>query len=46
MTCGRHVGQLPGNINLLPHAEPDDGRLDVYVASPHRITHGCGCSSG
>ena len=40
MTClVANVGQLPGNINLLPNAEPDDGRLDVYVASPHRITH-------
>lgn len=34
-----NVSQLPGNITLLPDATPDDGRLDVYVASPHRITH-------
>lgn len=34
-----NVSQLPGNITLLPKATPDDGRLDVYVASPHRITH-------
>jgi diacylglycerol kinase (ATP) len=29
-----NVGKLPGNIVLIP-----DGRLDVYVASPHRFTH-------
>ena len=23
----------------MPEAQPDDGRLDVYVASPHRLTH-------
>jgi diacylglycerol kinase (ATP) len=34
-----NVGRLPGNIILIPGAEPDDGRLDVYVASPHRLTH-------
>jgi diacylglycerol kinase (ATP) len=34
-----NVGKLPGNITLIPGAEPDDGRLDVYVASPHRLTH-------
>ena len=34
-----NVSQLPGNISLIPDAEPDDGLLDVYVASPHRITH-------
>ena len=33
-----NVGALPGNITLIPGAEPDDGRLDVYVASPHRFT--------
>ena len=33
-----NVGGLPGNITLIPGAEPDDGRLDVYVASPHRFT--------
>jgi diacylglycerol kinase (ATP) len=32
-----NVGELPGNITLIPGAEPDDGRLDVYVASPHRL---------
>jgi YegS/Rv2252/BmrU family lipid kinase len=33
-----NVGGLPGNIILIPGAEPDDGQLDVYVASPHRLT--------
>jgi diacylglycerol kinase family enzyme len=34
-----NVGKLPGNIVLIPEAEAHDGRLDVYVASPHRLTH-------
>jgi diacylglycerol kinase (ATP) len=34
-----NVGMLAGNITLMPGASPDDGRLDVYVASPHRLTH-------
>src|SRR6185436_17966900 len=34
-----NVGTLAGNLTLLPDARPDDGRLDVYVASPHRVTH-------
>jgi YegS/Rv2252/BmrU family lipid kinase len=34
-----NVSKLPGNITLLPRAKPDDGLLDVYVASPHRFTH-------
>ena len=33
-----NVGGLPGNITLIPGAKPDDGLLDVYVASPHRFT--------
>ena len=33
-----NVGKLPGNITLIPGARPDDGRLDIYVASPHRLT--------
>jgi diacylglycerol kinase (ATP) len=32
-----NVSKLPGNIILIPGAEPDDGRLDIYVASPHRL---------
>ena len=34
-----NVGQLMGNISLIPGAEPDDGMLDIYIASPHRATH-------
>lgn len=34
-----NVGTLTGGITLLPLAKADDGRLDVYVASPHRFTH-------
>ena len=34
-----NVGKLAGNLTLLPDARPDDGRLDVYVASPHRLSH-------
>ena len=34
-----NVGTLAGNIVLIPDAQAEDGRLDVYVASPHRFTH-------
>jgi len=34
-----NVGSLAGNLTLIPDARPDDGRLDVYVASPYRLTH-------
>lgn len=34
-----NVAQLTGNITLIPGAEPDDGRLDVFIASPRRISH-------
>jgi diacylglycerol kinase (ATP) len=34
-----NVGKLAGNLTLIPGARPDDGRLDVYVASPHRFSH-------
>ena len=34
-----NVGSLAGNLTLLPDARPDDGRLDVYVAAPRRLTH-------
>ena len=34
-----NVGVLPGNITLMPDAQPDDGLLDVYLASPHRLSH-------
>jgi diacylglycerol kinase family enzyme len=34
-----NVGELAGNLTLIPHARPDDGKLDVYVASPRRLVH-------
>jgi diacylglycerol kinase family enzyme len=34
-----NVGELPGNIALIPGADPDDGLLDLYVASPQRLRH-------
>jgi diacylglycerol kinase (ATP) len=34
-----NVGKLTGNITLIPQARPDDGMVDIYVASPHRFTH-------
>jgi diacylglycerol kinase (ATP) len=34
-----NVGTLSGGIKLLPLAKADDGRLDLFVASPHRFTH-------
>lgn len=33
-----NVSTLTGNLVLIPGAKPDDGLLDVYVASPHRFT--------
>ncbi len=40
MTClVGNVGKLPGGLVLMPDAEFDDGHLDVYVASPRRVTH-------
>jgi diacylglycerol kinase (ATP) len=40
MVCAiGNVGMLTGNLILIPEARPDDGRLDVYVASPHRLSH-------
>lgn len=34
-----NVGKLRGNLTLIPGASPDDGLLDLYVASPHRFRH-------
>ena len=40
MTCVvGNVGKLPGGLVLMPLAQFDDGRLDVWVASPHRFRH-------
>ncbi len=40
MTCLiGNVGKLPGGLVLMPDAEVDDGRLDVYVAAPLRVRH-------
>jgi len=34
-----NVGMLQGGVKLMADAEPDDGLLDLYIASPQRITH-------
>ena len=34
-----NVGTLRGNLTLIPGARPDDGLLDLYIASPHRFHH-------
>ncbi|MET1004936.1 MAG: diacylglycerol kinase family protein [Propionibacteriaceae bacterium] len=34
-----NVGTLQGSIKLIADAEPDDGLLDLYIASPQRFTH-------
>lgn len=34
-----NVGELTGNITLIKQAKPDDGMIDVYVASPHGPFH-------
>jgi diacylglycerol kinase (ATP) len=34
-----NVGTLRGNLTLIPGASPDDGLLDLYIASPHRLHH-------
>lgn len=40
MICAiANVGELRGNLVLVPGASPDDGLLDVYVASPRRFYH-------
>jgi diacylglycerol kinase (ATP) len=40
MICAMaNVGMLRGNVTLIPGAAPDDGLLDLYIASPHRFGH-------
>jgi diacylglycerol kinase family enzyme len=40
MICAiANVGKLRGNVTLIPGAAPDDGVLDLYIASPHRFGH-------
>ena len=40
MICAiANVGELQGNLVLVPGASPDDGLLDVFIASPHGIRH-------
>jgi diacylglycerol kinase family enzyme len=39
ITLVGNVGAIQGNVELLPGAEPDDGRLYVIVASPRRLRH-------
>jgi diacylglycerol kinase (ATP) len=34
-----NVGRLRGNLTLIPGASPDDGLLDLYIASPRRFRH-------
>jgi diacylglycerol kinase family enzyme len=34
-----NVSDLRGNLTLIPGAQPDDGFLDLYIASPHRLRH-------
>src|SRR4029450_13761461 len=34
-----NVGTLRGNLTLIPGARPDDGLLDLYITSPHRVPH-------
>jgi YegS/Rv2252/BmrU family lipid kinase len=34
-----NVSDLRANLTLIPGAKPDDGLLDLYIASPHRLRH-------
>ena len=34
-----NVGELRGNLVLIPGAQPDDGLLDLFIASPHSVWH-------
>lgn len=37
-----NVGAIQGQVELIPDAKPDDGLLDVVVASPTRLRHWIG----
>lgn len=37
-----NVGAIQGQLELIPDARPDDGQLDVVVASPTRLRHWIG----
>jgi diacylglycerol kinase family enzyme len=40
MICAiANVGELQANFVLVPGASPDDGLLDIYIASPHKVRH-------
>jgi diacylglycerol kinase (ATP) len=39
ITVVGNVGALQGDLELIPGAEPDDGLIDVLVASPRRLRH-------
>jgi diacylglycerol kinase (ATP) len=34
-----NVGKLQDNLTLIPGASPDDGLLDLYIASPRQLRH-------
>jgi diacylglycerol kinase (ATP) len=34
-----NIGKLQGNLTLIPGARPDDGVLDLYIASPRGFWH-------
>ncbi len=34
-----NVADIGGGLVLIPGAEPDDGRLDLFIASPHKFWH-------
>lgn len=34
-----NVGELQGKLTLIADADPDDGLLNVYIASPQRFSH-------
>jgi YegS/Rv2252/BmrU family lipid kinase len=34
-----NVGRLSGGIRLLPHAEPDNGQMEVAILAPRHLAH-------